>query len=234
MGTSASNTGGKGGGWTRYKRNAYNFARYGGSDRAGKALAGFVGAMGGAAAAGAAAAPGTQAGQPLGEFLAASTGPEGLAGGLEAVGLGHLVGQDRATVLAELVTAFGGTGADLEQEAARLAVLDVLEELLPQGEDVPLDSVQLDEAAVAESLCRYIAALVYNRAIPAIDAHLERLQNQALAQRRDQELRDYTYELVRHEMRSVSPLMVDWKGAEGHDFVEGILVAVYEQLEGWE
>ena len=234
MGTSVGNTGGKGGGWTRYKRNAYTFARYGGDERAAKALAGFVGAMGGAAAAGAAAAPGTQAGQPLGEFLAASTGPEGLAGGLEAVGLGNLIGQDRATLLAELVTAFGGTGADLEQEAARLAVLDVLDELLPQEEDVSLESVQLDEAAVTESLRQYVAALVYNRAIPAIDTHLERLQNQALAQQRDRELRDYIYELVRHEMRSISPLTVDWKGPQGRDFVEGILVAVYEQLEGWE
>jgi hypothetical protein len=35
-------------------------------------------------------------------------------------------------------------------------------------------------------------------------------------------------------MRSVSPLTVDWKGPQGHDFVEGMLVAVYEQLEGWE
>ena len=49
MGTSANNTGGTGGGWTDFKRNASYFARYGGRDRVAKTLAGFVGAMGGAA-----------------------------------------------------------------------------------------------------------------------------------------------------------------------------------------
>jgi hypothetical protein len=231
VGTSASNKGGTGGGWTEFKRSSSNFARYGGRERAAKALAGYVAAMGGVAAAVAAATAGTRTGQSLGTFLAGSTGPEGLAGGLEAVGLERLVGQDRFTVLSELLTVFGGTGSDLEDQAARDALLDVLDELLPQDED--LQSVRLDETAVTEALGRYIELLVYNRAIPVIDVRLEQLQNQALIQQRDRQLRDFIHALVRLKMQETSPLTIDWEGTGGKEFIEGILGAVYEQLEEW-
>jgi hypothetical protein len=233
VGTSKSNTGGSGGAWTGFKRNATLFAKHGGQGRAAKALAGYVATMGGAAAAAAAAGPGGRTGQSLGAFLVESTGPTGLAGGLEAIGLEHLVGQDRFTVLSELVTAFAGTGSDLEAQAARNALLDVLDALLPEDE-TPLDSVQLDEVAVTESLCQYLVALIYNRAIPVIDERLTQLQNPQLAQQRDRELRDYIDALVRLRMQSTSPLEIDWQGERGRSFVEGILRAVYKQLEEWE
>ena len=234
MGTSANNTGGTGGGWTDFKRNASYFARYGGRDRVAKTLAGFVGAMGGAAAAVSAATAGTRTGQSLGTFLAGSTGPEGLAGGLEAVGLQHLIGQDRFTVLSELINALGGPGTDLEQEAARGALLDVLDELLPEGDEAALESVQLDEAGIREALCRYLAALVYNRAIPVIEVRLESLENQALIQQRDRQLRDFIDALVRLRMQDTAPLKIDWQGPDGQGFIQGILQAVYEQLEAGE
>ena len=234
MGTSASNKGGSGGAWTDYKRNASYFARYGGTDRAAKALAGFVAAMGGAAAAVAAAGAGASTGQSLGRFLAGSTGSTGLAGGLETVGLARLVGEDRFTVLSELLDAFAGSGSDLEAQAARSALLDVLDDLLPEDETTPLDSVVLDEEGVADALYRYIAALVYNRAIAVIDERLTRLQNQTLAQQRDQELRDYIDALVRLRAQTTPLLDIDWQGQQGRHFIEGILRAVYDELEAWE
>ena len=230
MGTSANNQGGTGGGWTEFKRSASAFARYGGTERAAKTLTGFVAALGGAAAA-ASAGSAAQTGQSLGTFLANSTGPEGLVGGLEAVGLERLVGQDRFTVLSELINALGGSGSAVEEQAARDALLDVLDELLPEGDEAALEAVQLDEAGVREALCRYMAALVYNLAIPVIEVRLEALENQTLIQQRDGELRGFIDALVRLKMQGVSPLTVDWQGAEGKEFVQGILQAVYEQLE---
>jgi hypothetical protein len=234
VGTSASNSGGSGGAWTGYKRNASSFARYGGSDRAGKALAGFVAAMGGAASAVAAAGPGARTGQSLGQLLAASTGPSGVAGGLETIGLGALVGEDRYTVLTALLDTFAGSGSDLEAQAARSALLDVLDALLPDDEATPLDAIVLDEAAVMDALFRYVAALVYNRAIAVIDERLTRLQNPTLAQQRDQEMRDYIDALVRLRAQAASPLDIEWQGQQGRQFIEGILRAVYDQLETWE
>jgi hypothetical protein len=234
MGTSKSNSGGTGGGWTSFKRSSTSFAKYGGQQRAAKALGGYVAAMGGVAAALAAAASGARTGQSLGSLLAQSTGPTGLAGGLEAVGLGRLVGQDRFTVLSELVTAFAGAGSDLEAQAARNALLDVLDELLPEDEEVDLATVQLDEAAVRDNLCRFLAALVYNLAIPVIDERLTLLQNPQLAQERDRELRSYVDGLVRMHLRNTVPLEIDWQGPDGRAFIDNIIRAIYDQLEGWQ
>jgi hypothetical protein len=232
MGTSASNSGGTGGSWTTFKRDASRFARLGGQDRAGRTLGGHVAALGGAAAATGAAAAGIRTGQSLARFLAGSTGATGLAGGLEAVGLVNLVGADRFTILTELLDRFAGSGSDLEGQAARDALLDVLDEVLPE-DDVALDAVRLDEVAVVRLLQMYLGALVYNRAIPVIEERLTRLQNQQLAQRRDHELRDFIAALMRLRTHGVTPLSVDWSGAEGHAFIEGMLRAVYDQVEAW-
>lgn len=234
MGTSAANDGGKGGAWTGFKRNASTFARHGGERLAGKVLAGHVAALGGAASAAGAAGAGARTGQTLARFLAGSTGPTGLAGGLETVGLTMLVGSDRFTILTQLLDRFAGPGSDLEAQAARDALLDVLDEVLPDDEAIPLEEVRLDEAAVLDLLQRYIAALVYNRAIPIIDERLTRLEDQQLAQRRDRELRGFIEAMVRLCTQGMTPLSVDWAGPEGREFVERILRAVYEQLEEWE
>lgn len=234
MGTSASNSGGSGGAWTGFKRNASAFARHGGRGLAARTLGGHVATLGGAAAATGAAAAGVRTGQSLARFLAGSTGPTGVAGGLEAVGLAHLVGADRFTVLSGLLDRFAGPGSDLETQAARDALLDVLDELLPDDGDVPLDQVRLNEAAVLDLLQRYLSALVYNRAIPVIDERLTRLENQQLARRRDRELRDFIDALVRLRTANTTPLSVNWAGPEGHAFIESMLRAVYDQLEGWE
>lgn len=233
MGTSKSNTGGSGGAWTGFKRNATLFAKHGGEYRAAMALGGYVAAMGGAAAAAAAAIAGSRTGQSLGTFLAGSTGPDGLVGGLEAVGLERLTGEDRFIVLTELVNQFAGSGSDLEAQAARSAVLDVLDQILPNDDTTPLDTVQLGRAEVIDALCRYIAALIYNRAIPVIDERLTRLENPALAQQRDQELRQYIDALVRLRLSDTSALEIDWRSSAGRDFIDSILRAVYEQIEEW-
>jgi hypothetical protein len=187
--------------------------------------------MGGVAGAIAMAASGIRTGRSLGAFLAGSTGPDGLAGGLEAVGLQRLVGLDRIDVLTGLLDEFAGAGGDLESQAARNALLDVLDELLPEDADTPLDAVQLDEASVADALRLYLAALIYNLAIPIIDERLTLLENPTLAQRRDAELRQYIDALVRLRLAESSPLSIDWQGPAGQDLIDGVLRAVYDQLE---
>lgn len=233
MGTSASNTGGTGGAWTTFKRDASTFARQGGAARAGRALGGHIAALGGSAAAVGTAGAGIRTGQSLARLLVGSTGPTGLAGGLDAVGLGHLIGSDRFTILSQLLDRFAGAGSDLEAQSARDALLDVLDEVLP-ADDVALDDVRLDETRVIELLQMYLAALIYNRAIPVIDERLTRLENPRLAQRRDRELREFIEALVRLRTQGQSPLSIDWAGNDGRTFIERMLRAVYDQLEEWE
>lgn len=231
MGTSANSKGGTGGGWTVYKRNATSFAKHGGEAQLAKALAGFVAALGGAAAATSAAAPGRQTAQSLGAFLTSSTGPDGLVDGLRAVGLESLVGQDRFTVLSALLDALGGTGNAVDEQAARDALLDVIDDLLPEDDETALESVQLDEDGVRDALCRYLAALVYNLAIKLIQVRLDELGDQAVVQQRDEQVRGFIDALVRLKMRDLPVLTVDWQGDAGQEFVHDTLQAVYQQLE---
>jgi hypothetical protein len=232
MGTSKSNTGGTGGAWTDFKRDASWFARKGGDSRAARTLGGHVATFGGAQDATAAAGAGIRTGQSLARFLVGSTGPDGLAGGLEEVGLSHLIGAERFAILSELLDRFAGSGSDLEAQAARDALLDVLDQLLPD-ENIDLEDVRLGEEAVMQILQQYLSALIYNRAIPVIDERLTRLQDQQLAQQRDGELRDFIAALVRLRTQSAAPLEVDWSGPDGQSFIERMLRDVYAQLEEW-
>src|SRR4051794_18389937 len=105
MGTSSDYTGGTGGSWTPYKHAASNFARRGGSKRAEKVLARYVGALGGAQKASVSGrAAGVGAGQGIGAF-GAGLASDGFTPTLDRFGLGHLVGKDRYDVLDGLVEA---------------------------------------------------------------------------------------------------------------------------------
>jgi hypothetical protein len=233
MGTSKSNAGGTGGAWTDFKRNATLFAKHGGDERIAKTLASYVAAVGGAVAALGTAAAGARAGQSLGAFLTGSTGPTGVAGGLQSVGLGRLVGEDRFTVLSELLDEFVGSGNALDEQAARQALLDVLDELLPE-DDTPLEEVHLDEAGVTDTLCRFLSALVYNLAIPVIDERLTRLEDASLAGQRDGELRAYIEGLIRVRLQDLDPIAMDWQGPAGETLIQGVLRDAYELMEEWQ
>ena len=232
MGTSGSYKGGVGGAWTPYKRAASAYARYGGPERAGAALAAFVAALGGVAGALAAAQPGLSAGGGLGQLLAASAVDGSLSAGVGAVGLGDLVGGTRIELLGALLDRFTGDGASLNDQAARSAMVDTLNDLLPDGDDaLPLDDVHLDEAAVRALIEKYLALLIYNLAAPIIDERLNRLGDLAVAAERNRELQDYILALVRLAAAQMNPLTVDWSGEEGQRILRTVLEAVYEQLD---
>jgi hypothetical protein len=230
MGTSSDFSGGRGGAWTGYKRAASSFAKHGGSERAGRALARHVGTMGGAGGAAGSAASGARGAQRLGGFLA-GVAAGGLAEGLERLGLGHLIGQSRFDVLTGLIEEIAGTGGDLEAVAAQSAALDVLDELLPDGADyAELDQLTLDETGVKEALERFLAAYLYNRASAVIEERLNRLDPQA-AETRDEEIRSYVESLVELRMAEVDPMTIDWGGSGGREASEGLLRDLYDYLE---
>jgi hypothetical protein len=192
-----------------------------------------VAAIGGAAAAVAAAASGIRTGQSLGNFLSSSSGPSGVQGGLEAVGLGRLIGADRMTLLSELSNEFAGAGDDLESRAARGALLDVLDQLFPDDVEDSLESVQFDASRVAETIRRYIAALIYNLVGPLVDEKLTLLEQPALALERERQLKSFIDALVDLRTDERSPLDIDWQGTEGNDFITGIVQAAYDQVQLW-
>lgn len=235
MGTSSDYGGGRGGAWTPYKHAASNFARRGGPPRAGKAVARFVTAIGGASSAARGSGSAVTGGQTLGAFVA-NLASAGLTEALQRIDLGHIVGKSRFEVLDGLLEAIAGPGSGLEEQAARSAACDVLDELFPPEADdyEELERVAVDAEQVVEVLDRFLAAYIYHRMLPTIAEKLTHLEDHEAARDRANELREYIRLRVSLELENRKPLEVDWRGAEGQQMIERVLNDAYEVLEAEE
>ncbi|ORB76687.1 hypothetical protein BST46_28710, partial [Mycobacterium timonense] len=167
MGTSADRAAGTGGDWTplKYAANAYvrGLGRANSNERAHRVLARHVPLLGGAGGATATASAGRSGITRLGGLLS-GLGTGTAAQALVSIGLGHLVGQDRFTVLDELVTYIAGTGNDLDSGAARDAACDVLDEVFGDADSwEELDLISVDRDQLGSILERFLALYVYNR-----------------------------------------------------------------------
>jgi len=236
VGTSADRTSGKGGDWTPLKFATTSYVRgLGRSDSRGRArrvLARHVPVLGGASGAATSARAGRAGIARLGGLLAGiSTGSTGAA--LAALGLGHLVGLDRFTVLDELVTFVAGTGDDLDSQAARDAACDVLDELFGDADSwTELDSIAVSRDELSTILERFLALYVYNR-IPVIAERLSQLTDPTAMRRADQEMRQVIADLVAIQLPP-DPIGIDWQGAEGRSIAETTVASVYQLLDALE
>lgn len=233
MGTSTDRTGGTGGAWTPLKYAATTYMNAADSGRrsptaARRVLARHVAVLGGAAGAVAGAQAGRASAQRLGTVLA-GIATDGLGAALTDRGLGHLVGGDRLTVLDALAGIVAGDGADVDGQAARDAMFDVLADLFPDADSwADLDAVRLDADGVRQLLEFFLARYVYNR-IPVIPERLARLDDPAKAQRAEEDLQRMVASFV-HLHLPEDALRVDWAGAEGRTILDEALAAVYDAL----
>ncbi len=234
MGTSSDRTAGSRGAWTPLKRAATSYTRAasggsgGGSGRAQRVLASHVPVLGGAGAAAASARAGRTGVQRLGGLLAGIGGP-GLAPALHGLGLGDLVGRDRFDVLDRLVTLIGGDGGDLDSQAARDALCDVLEELFAEADSwEELEAVSVTPDEVRRLLEMFVARYVYNR-VPVIAERLGRLTDPEAVRRADDEMRRLVEDLVAIRLPA-NPIVVDWSGPEGQAIAGETMRSVYETL----
>lgn len=232
MGTSADRTAGRGGAWTPLKTatNAYvkGLGRSDSGERAGRVLARHVPLLGGASRAAATAHSGRSGIARLGALLA-GIGAEGTGQALADLGLGRLVGEDRFTVLDELVTYIAGAGDDLDSGAARDAACDVLDEVFGDADTWDeLDQVGVGREQLMLVLERFLALYVYNR-VPVVAERLSRLTDPVAMQKADQEMRKVIADLVAIELPA-DPFAVDWSGPDGRDIADRALRSTYELL----
>lgn len=236
MGTSADRAAGTGGNWTPLKHatNAYirGLGRANSNGRANRVLARHVPLLGGAGEATAGARAGRSGITRLGGLLS-GMGTGTAAQALASIGLGHLVGQDRFTVLDELVTYIAGTGNDLDSGAARDAACDVLDELFGEADSwEELDQVNVDRDQLGSILERFLALYVYNR-VPVIAERLSRLTDPVAMRRADQEMRQIIADLVVIELPA-DPISIDWGGQQGRNIAELAVSSAYELLSALE
>jgi hypothetical protein len=152
---------------------------------------------------------------------------------LAAIGLAHLVGQDRFTVLDELVSYIAGVGNDLDSGAARDAACDVLDEVFGDADSWDeLNEVSVDRDQLGEILERFLALYVYNR-VPVVAERLSRLTDPVAMRRADQQMRQIIADLVVIELPA-DPLSVDWSGQQGTDIAARAVTSAYELLSALE
>lgn len=236
MGTSADRSAGTGGNWTPLKHatNAYvrGLGKSDSNGRARRVLARHVPLLGGAGSASASARAGSSGIARLGGLLAGlGTGTAGQA--LSALGLGHLVGKDRFTVLDELVTYIAGSGDDLDSGAARDAACDVLDEVFGDADSwEELDRINVDREQLGMILERFLALYVYNR-VPVVAERLSRLTDPVAMRKADHEMRQIIADLVAIELPD-NPLAVDWTGSEGRAIADRAISSTYELVSALE
>jgi hypothetical protein len=233
MGTSSDYSGGTGEAWRPYKIAASNFARRGGGERAGRVLARYVTALGGA---GAAAASGRATGVSSGQGVAAfgsGLATDGLTSTLESLGLSHLVGASRFDVLDGLLDALGGDGSTLEDQAVNQALCEAFAHLYPEEAETyeELEAVILDEGGVIEFVEFFVAEWAYARLLPTLAEKFTHIEDPAVAEARDAELRERLQLLVKLELGERSALSIEWRGEEGRAVLDRVVDQLYEDME---
>ncbi|WP_175411392.1 hypothetical protein [Streptomyces sp. TRM64462] len=235
MGTSTDRTSGSGGAWTPLKHAATAYARdvsHGSAprSRAAAVLARHVPVLGGAAAAAAGAAAGRSTAQRLGGLLS-GVAADGLGEALRQASLGDLVGRDRYEIVDELVTQLAGAGGDLDGQAARDAVCDVLEELFGEADTwEELESEAADRNDVERLLELFLTHYIYNR-VPVVAERLGTIADPEAARRADGQMRQIIEDCVAIQMPA-QPLSLDWSGPDGRALVENAVELAYQALEG--
>jgi hypothetical protein len=232
VGTSADRAAGTGGDWTPLKRATTAYVQsIGGTNsdnRARRVLGRHVPLLGGAGGATASANAGRAGLSRLGGLLA-GLGTRTAEQTLTDIGLAHLVGQDRFTVLDELVTYVAGEGSDLDSGAARDAACDVLDEVFGDADSwTELNEVTVDRDQLGLMLERFLALYVYNR-VPVVAERLSRLTDPAVMRQADQEMRQIIADLVAIELPQ-NPLAVDWRGDEGRAIAQRSIESTYKLL----
>jgi hypothetical protein len=238
MGTSADRTAGRGGDWTPLKRAASSYVRSLNSGggighaNANRVLARHVPVLGGVAGAAASARAGRSGVQRLGSLLS-GIGSTGLQGTLNELGLVSLVGKDRFDVLDALVTYVAGTGDDLDSQAARDAVCDVLDEVFEGAEDwSQLDDSSVNRSDLVALLELFLAQYVYNK-VPVIAERLSKQVGSEALQRADAEMRAIIKALV-HLRIPEDPFKIDWGGPQGREIADDAIRLTYEAIQGLE
>jgi hypothetical protein len=155
---------------------------------------------------------------------------------LESIGLQHLVGTSRFDVLDGLLAVLGGDGGTLEDQAVNQALCEAFAHLYPDDAETyeELEAVTLDEAGVVDFIENFVGEWAYARMLPTLAEKFTHIEDPAIAQRRDDELRERIQLLVKLEVGDRSPLEIAWRTEEGEQILGNVVAQLYEDMEDLE
>jgi len=166
-------------------------------------------------------------GQNLGGFVA-SVGQSGLATALREFGLADLIGRSAAEVTGAIVERLAGPGSTMDATLARVALNKLRQELLGTAktfEDVEyILRSTLEQVQVAGLLIQYYGHYLYERFSRDFYEKLIKSSGVEKARRSVESIRRTIFASLRAKIAGRNPVDVDWRGEEGHQLAERILV----------
>jgi hypothetical protein len=91
--------------------------------------------------------------------------------------------------------------------------------------------VSLDESGVVEFVEFFVAEWAYYRLLPTLAEKFTHIEDPAVAEARDAELRERLQLLVKLELGERSPLSIEWRGEEGRAVLDRVVDQLYEDME---
>lgn len=223
--------------WAQAKAAMSRLASSGSSGHAGqerirRAGSAFVGAQGGYRSARRAAVAGRSTAQRLGGFLG-SIVSDGASAAIERFDLQKFVGQGIDTLLTAVVDQLAPTGGQLEEAAARAALVETLAELFTETgvAEEGLESLEsLGEEDVASAMQLFVVNYIYERLIQTLARRLENRPVKEVA-KLERDIKLFISATIEYDLSDTDVLSIDWYGPEGRQFIDRIYEDGYSLIE---
>jgi hypothetical protein len=174
MGTSKDYGGGKGGAWTTTKRIATQISHDGpDADRIRRYAEAYVEALGGPAQAAQNSIAATRTTAAIGGFFN-DVRDKGLGQALTDLGLAEAIGKPAMELIEMLADKLAGEGATLDENAAREALIDLLDLEWGDLTYAEIEAQTLGDDQIREGLATYLARFVFRKVLPLIESKLNK------------------------------------------------------------
>jgi hypothetical protein len=201
----------------------------------------YVQAQGGARGATRAAVAGRRGAVALGRFLS-DAATRGVSAAMRAFNISSFTGQPVETLLEALVNALAPTGVGIEEEVARRAMAETLDDLLERcvNADGVVDLDRLSENLSFDILVDYLAHYIDVRLMQALsDRNEVKSSGSVDAIATEADVRQYIRDTVKCDLDSAtedgrSIANIDWSGPEGRAFIDRIFIQAHSLLQAGE
>lgn len=202
MGTSKDYGGGKGGAWTTAKRVASQMAHDGpDADRIHRYAEAYVEALGGATQAAMNSAAASRTAAAVGAFFG-DVREKGLGQALTDLDLADAIGKPAMELIEMLADKLAGEGASLDDNAAREALIDLLDLEWGDMTYAEIEAQTLGDDDVRDGLATYLARFVFRKVLPLIAGKLNKATPD-IRRRTEQDLAGYAEAKCQDAVRGI-------------------------------
>jgi len=198
----------------------------------------YVQAQGGARGATRAAVAGRRSAVALGQFLSAAAG-RGIASAMRAFPISAFQGQPIEVLLEALVNALAPTGVGIEEEVARRAMAETLDDLLEKcvNADGVVDLDRLSANLSFDVLVDFLVHYIDVRLMQTLSDRNEAKSSGSMdAVATEADVRQYIRDTVKFDLEAVaddgtSIADIDWAGPAGRAFIDRIFIQAHALME---